>query len=93
VVGAVTRLLPNENNNKEREMKKWNAIDWVTFILVFIGGINWGLIGFFHFNLLGVLFGYTNAITRIIYAAVGLSSIYMLYATCKCCSSDKSCSS
>lgn len=46
-------------------------------ILMIIGGLNWGLIGFFNFNLVTSIFGTSLAlITRIIYAAVGLASIY-----------------
>lgn len=73
-------------------MKKWNAIDWISFILVFIGGINWGLIGFFHFNLVGTLFGYTSVLTRVIYAIVGLAALYQLISVCKCCGGSSKCS-
>lgn len=46
-------------------------------ILMIIGGINWGLIGFFDFNLVSAIFGTgLNLITRIIYAVVGLASLY-----------------
>lgn len=46
-------------------------------ILMIIGGINWGLIGFFDYNLVSSIFG-TNLeiISRIIYAVVGLASLY-----------------
>lgn len=46
-------------------------------ILMIIGGLNWGLVGIFSFNLVSTIFG-TNLqlITRIIYAAVGLASLY-----------------
>ena len=42
-----------------------------------IGGLNWGLVGFFDFNLVSAVFG-TNLefITRIIYAVVGLASLF-----------------
>lgn len=42
-----------------------------------IGGLNWGLVGFFDFNLVSAIFG-TNLefITRIIYALVGLASLF-----------------
>ena len=46
-------------------------------ILMIIGGLNWGLVGFFDFNLVSAIFG-TNLefITRIIYALVGLASLF-----------------
>ena len=42
------------------------------------GGINWGLIGFFQFNLVDFLFGSFSALSRIIYCLVGLASIYSI---------------
>lgn len=45
-------------------------------ILMIIGGINWGLIGFFNFNLVTWIFGADLAIvSRIIFAIVGLASL------------------
>jgi len=46
-------------------------------ILMIIGGLNWGLVGFFNFNLVSSIFGNSLVIiSRIIYALVGLASIY-----------------
>lgn len=46
-------------------------------ILMIVGGLNWGLVGLFSFNLVTTIFGPNFAlITRIIYTAVGLASIY-----------------
>lgn len=45
--------------------------------LLIIGGINWGLIGFFKYNLVDSIFGPDFfAISRIIYAVVGLAAIW-----------------
>ena len=46
--------------------------------IAIIGAINWGLIGFFDFNLVSGIFGDATAFTRVIYALVGLSGIYMI---------------
>ena len=46
--------------------------------LAIIGCINWGLIGFFGFDLVSFIFGDMTWLSRIIYALVGLSGIYML---------------
>ncbi|AWK52249.1 DUF378 domain-containing protein [Clostridium beijerinckii] len=54
------------------------TLDTIALILVVIGGINWGLIGFFQFNLVGSLFGDVSMITRIIYSLVGIASIYSI---------------
>ena len=57
---------------------KFNALDWITFILVMIGGLNWGLVGFFGFDLVATIFGDMSVLSRIVYALVGLSALYML---------------
>jgi uncharacterized protein len=49
----------------------------IAMVLLIIGGINWGLIGFFHYNLVTTLFG-DKMLARIIYGLVGLSAVYVL---------------
>ena len=55
-----------------------NWLDIVALILIIIGAINWGLIGFFRFDLIASLFGQLSAISRIIFAIVGIAGIYSL---------------
>jgi uncharacterized protein len=52
------------------------VLDILVTVLLVIGAINWGLVGIFGFNLVGVLFGEATALTRVIYTFVGLSGIY-----------------
>ncbi len=52
--------------------------DYVILTIAIIGAINWGLIGFFRFNLVAFLFGESNIISRIIYAVVGLAGLYLI---------------
>lgn len=59
-------------------MNKLNGIDWIALILLIIGGLNWGLIGFFRFDLVAAIFGDMSALSRIIYGLVGLSAVYIL---------------
>jgi len=61
---------------------KMSTLDWIGFVLVVVGGINWGLIGFFNFNLVSAIFG-AGTLTRIIYALVGLSTLKMIYSMSK----------
>jgi len=56
---------------------KMNALDWIAFILVIIGGLNWGLM-IWNVNLVTALFGSWPVIVNIVYALVGLSAIYMI---------------
>ncbi len=53
-------------------------IDRIALVLVIIGAINWGLIGFFNFNLVEMIFGNMTIITRIIYALVGISGLWAI---------------
>ena len=52
------------------------VIDKIALVLIIIGAINWGLIGFFQFNLVETLFGNMTALSRIIYALVGISGLW-----------------
>lgn len=58
-------------------MKKLTAVDWVALVLLIIGGVNWGLVGLFAFDLVAAIFGSMSAIARIIYVLVGISAIWI----------------
>jgi hypothetical protein len=60
-----------------------STVDWVAMALMIIGGINWGLIGLFNFDLVAYLFGQQSLISRIIYLAVGIAALYSLYLSSK----------
>ncbi|HOX40902.1 MAG TPA: DUF378 domain-containing protein [bacterium] len=62
-------------------MTKLNTVDWVALVLLIIGGINWGLIGFFGWDLVAAIFGEMSAFSRIIYSLVGLSALWVAFAT------------
>jgi hypothetical protein len=62
---------------------KLNTVDWTALALVIIGGLNWGLVGAFDFNLVDAIFGEDSALSRIIYVLVGLSAVYLLYTASK----------
>lgn len=56
-----------------------NTISRIALALVIIGAINWGLIGFFQFDLVAAIFGgQSSVLSRIIYALVGLSGLYCI---------------
>ncbi len=61
----------------------------VTFWLVIIGALNWGLIGLFGFNLVNALLGSWPMVETVVYVLVGVSAVYRAYAhfqDCKICS-------
>ncbi|HUW23136.1 MAG TPA: DUF378 domain-containing protein [bacterium] len=59
-------------------MPKLNSLQWVALILIIVGGLNWGLVGLFDFDLVAAIFGMMSALSRIVYILVGLSAIYTL---------------
>jgi len=59
-------------------MKKMGTLGWIAFVLVIIGALNWGLVGFFKFDLVASIFGDMSTVSRIVYDLVGLSALYML---------------
>ena len=54
-------------------------LDKIALVLLIIGGLNWGLVGIFGFDLVAWLFGGTAAIlSRIVYVVVALSAIWCI---------------
>lgn len=51
----------------------------ITFILVVLGALNWGLVGAFNFDLVAALFGAETLITRIVYSLIGLSAVLFMF--------------
>ena len=56
-------------------MKTVNA---VALLLIIVGGLNWGLVGAFEYNLVDGLFGAGSALARTVYVLVGLAAVYQL---------------
>lgn len=56
-----------------------SVLSRIALTLVIIGALNWGLIGFFQFDLVATLFGGQDAaLSRIVYGLVGLSGLVCL---------------
>ncbi|MBN2111138.1 MAG: DUF378 domain-containing protein [Methanosarcinaceae archaeon] len=64
-------------------MAVMNSLDWAALALVVVGGLNWGLVGAFGFDLVAAIFGEMSAISRIVYVLVGLAALYMIYFATK----------
>jgi len=68
--------------------KKKCWISTLAMILILIGGLNWGLVGFFEFDLVEKIFGMMTTASRVVYALVGLSALFLIIKgmiTGKCC--------
>ena len=56
-----------------------SSLDRIALALAIIGALNWGLVGFFKFDLVAALFGgQAAALSRVVYALVGLCGAYLL---------------
>ena len=64
---------------------RYGALDWIALILLIVGGLNWGLVGLFDFDLVAALFGEMSALSRVVYILVGLSAIYAIVLGRKMC--------
>ena len=53
-------------------------LQYFALTIAVIGAINWGLIGFFRFDLVAFLFGNMSWLSRIIYTIVGLCGLYLI---------------
>lgn len=60
-------------------MARW--IDWIGWFLILAGATNWGLVALAEFDLVAALtgqsFGETSVLSRIIYALIGLSAVWV----------------
>jgi hypothetical protein len=58
---------------------KMKEIDWVTYVLVIVGALNWGLVGAFNLDLVQTILGTSPALVQLVYILVGLSGLYMVW--------------
>lgn len=64
----------------------------ITFVLVIVGALNWGLVGLFDYNLVESLIGSWPGLMKIVYVLVGVSAVYLVAthkADCKMCAEGK----
>jgi uncharacterized membrane protein YuzA (DUF378 family) len=70
-------------------------IDTIAWILLVIGGLNWGLFAIAPFDAIAAIFGVGTGVAKIAYGLIGLSAIYAIFRCgkcCKCCKcKDNSC--
>lgn len=70
-------------------MKNAKMLHMIAFILLIIGGINWGLMGLLNMNLVHSLLGSSEMLEKIVYILVGISAVYIAVThkkDCKMCS-------
>ena len=62
------------------------VIRFIVLLLMVVGSLNWGLVGFFQYNLVAEIFGgVTSGLSRLVFALVGLAGLYGIGFLCKSC--------
>lgn len=68
------------------------ALRFIAVLLMVIGSLNWGLVGFFGYDLVSDIFGGMSSMgARFIFALVGLAGLYGIGMICRCCGGKGSC--
>lgn len=65
-----------------------NKLHMAAYTLLWVGGLNWGLVGLFDLNLVNMLVGTWPVVEKLVYILVGASAIYTLVTHkeyCKFC--------
>ena len=69
----------SDKTNVEKEKKQMRGLNhYLLMPLMFIGALNWGLIGIFGFDLVAFLFGPATLLTNIVYSLVGIAAVAWL---------------
>ena len=58
-----------------------DIIEKIALILIIVGGLNWGLYGFFGLDLVATLLGSMTLLSKIVYGAIGVSALYAAFTT------------
>lgn len=71
---------------------KMKNLELIAFVLLLIGGINWGLVGMFNYNVVTTLLGDGTTMTKVVYGMVGLGALYeaVKFFRSKCSASSES---
>ena len=54
------------------------ALNKISLLLLIVGGLNWGLVGLFGFDLVATLFGEMSVLSRTVYVLVGASAVLQI---------------
>ena len=60
-------------------MMKMNAIEWIVWIFIIIGALNWGLVGAFNLDLIDLIFGTVMWFARTVYILIGVAALIAIW--------------
>ena len=80
----------NELRHEKRggDKKIMKALHMTSYVLLWVGGLNWGMVGLFNYNLVEALLGSIAGAVQVVYILVGLAALYTLFTHknyCKVC--------
>jgi len=55
------------------------ALYIIALVLLVVGGLNWGLVGLFKFDLVAAILGNMSMLSRVVYSLVGLSAVILAW--------------
>jgi len=64
-------------------MAEKSTLEWVVWVLVVVGALNWGLVGALNLNVVELVLGALPWLARLVYVLVGLAGLWMLYGLVK----------
>lgn len=65
------------------------TLNLTTLVLLIVGGLNWGLVGLFGFDLVAAIFGAGSFMSNLVYILVGLSALYQIVPFSKACRTNE----
>ena len=68
---------------------RFGPLDWLAFVLLIVGGLNWGLVGAAQFDLVAAIFGEGSALSRLVYILVGLAALYAIFLAVRIMNSQR----
>ena len=60
-------------------MKQMGALDWVVFVLLVVGALNWGLVGLANINVVELILGAVPVLVSLVYILIGVAGLWKLY--------------
>lgn len=74
---VITRGTVEKHTETTKDLK---ALDWISLILVVVGGLNWALVGLVNLDLVAGIFGELSIASRVVYILVGVAALYLAFA-------------
>lgn len=84
------RSIPDRRVTARTHGRPAMSAHYIAMALLIIGGLNWGMVGLFDIDMVGVLFAPGSTLTRVVYVLVGLAALYSVVTMAKMVGSKRS---